>query len=311
MTYPQPIGFSDLLGWNDEDHGEILSLFSQQTAQATKHLIRAAQNIPPDQARKFFEDYFQPMQFGPAFAGHVTGYYEPILAGKTAPDADFKYPLYAPPRDLSLPWHTRHAIEQGDILSGRALELVYLNSRVDQYFVHIQGSVAVDYPDGTRARFGFAAKNGHPYRSIGQVLIARGEIAAENITADWVKSWLNANPEQMDALFWENPSYIFFAPRQTAGAVGAAGDVLSPHRSIAVDPAYIPYGLPVMIARQGHEPRLYLAQDCGSAIKGPQRADIFCGSGNEAGHHAGQINAAAQLTVLWPKGHAVVDDLAG
>ncbi len=255
------------MGWDGEDYAEILSLFRQQTTEIHGSIMAAARAVCPSEARRFFEDFFQPLRFGAAFAGHVTGYYEPLLAGTAEADGEFKFPLFAPPPDLDHPWYSRREIEQRNILAGRDLELVYLKSRVDQYFVHIQGSVAVDYPDGRRARFGFAAKNGHPYRSIGHILVERGAIAAKDITADWVKSWLEAHPDEMDDLLWENPSFIFFAPRQTEGAFGAAGEVLTPNRSIAIDPAYIPYGLPVMLEAQGHAPRLYLAQDCGSAIK--------------------------------------------
>lgn len=311
MTYPQPIGFSDLLGWDDEDYAEILSIFQSQTDLAIADLVVAARKVNPSQARAFFQSNFQPLRFGPALSGHITGYYEPVLSARAAPDAEYRFPLYAAPKDMPEIWATRAEIETGNLLSGQGLELGYLNSRIDQYFCHIQGSVAVTYPDGETRRFGFSAKNGHPYRSIGAELVAMGEISAKQITADWVKDWLRHHPDQMDALLRKNPSYIFFEPRHENGAVGAAGQVLTANRSIAIDPAYIPYGLPVMVAGETRAARTYFAQDCGSAIKGAQRADIFCGSGDAAGRSAGAINEPASLTVLWPKGHDLPNGRAG
>jgi membrane-bound lytic murein transglycosylase A len=73
-------------------------------------------------------------------------------------------------------------------------------------------------------------------------------------------------------------------------------------RSIAVDRRYTPLGAPVWIEKAGSEPmhRLMIAQDTGSAIKGAQRADIFFGTGDEAGRAAGRLRDPGRMVVLMP-----------
>ena len=82
---------------------------------------------------------------------------------------------------------------------------------------------------------------------------------------------------------------------------------LTPGRSIAVDSGSspnIPYGTPVWLVSSGAQTRLQrlvLAQDTGSAITGPVRADYFAGWGLEAQELAGRLRQPLQMWVIWPK----------
>lgn len=71
-------------------------------------------------------------------------------------------------------------------------------------------------------------------------------------------------------------------------------------RTLAVDPAHIPLGTPVWIEFEGQS-RLCVAQDIGSAIKGPNRGDLYCGTGADAGLRAGSLNAEVTMTLLLPR----------
>ena len=125
-----------------------------------------------------------------------------------------------------------------------------------------------------------------------------------------VKAWLHADLERGRALMAENRSYVFF--RELAedegsdGPLGAEGVALTPGRSLAVDASYHRLGLPVFVtvpdlAVEGAPfRRLMIAQDVGSAIRGPERGDIFWGTGEAAGAIAGSTHHTARFHVLLP-----------
>jgi membrane-bound lytic murein transglycosylase A len=290
-------------------------------------------NPSGEAARRFFEANFSVARVIPQpDSAIVTGYFEPELTGSLEPTARFTVPVYALPDDLVLiadenrpggwpadhtgarrtdgglvPYFTRGEIEQG-ALAGRRLELCYLESAAEAFVMHVQGSGCVRLPDGSPLRLGFSGKNGHPYTSIGKVLVARGELDVSKATLDALLAWIAADTERGRRLMWENNSFIFFHIR-APGIDGplAHGVPLTPGRSLAVDPRYHQLGLPVWVrapgltAPDGHAfNRLMIAQDTGSAIRGPVRGDIFWGSGSEAGRIAGATKHACEFLVLIP-----------
>lgn len=192
------------------------------------------------------------------------------------------------------------------------LELVWLADPIDAYFVHVQGSARLRLADGSAMRVGYAGKTGHPYTGIARLLVTRGEGTPEDFTAAGLRAWLEAHPEERDQLFRQNRSFIFFREVDEIGVndgpVGAAGLPLVAGRSLAVDPSFIPYGSLVFVASalkdhdsdDGVFQRLMVADDTGSAIKGPARGDIFVGSGQTAGAIAGEIRHKADFTILVP-----------
>ena len=276
-------------GWAAEDHA---------AAYAVWHLTAPDTASVPD-ARRFFETAFD-AEPRPC---HCSGYYEPELSGRLTPDARFRHPLYALPPDLppDRPWFSRAEIAEGDLLAGR--ELVWLDSAIEGFLAQVQGSVRVRVENGTVLRFGYAGKNGHPYRSIGQELIRRGEVDQNAMSAEAIRDWCAAHPNRVADLLATNPSFVFFRPLdlpETLGPIGASGVPLTPLRSLAADPDHIAPGTPVWV-ECGSQHALFIAQDTGSAITGPGRIDLFCGSGAAAGRMASGLNAQGTIHVLYPR----------
>ena len=262
-----------------------------------------------------------------------TGFYEPeIEASRQRTDA-FDVPVLARPPDLVecgtddvvigmpdarfgrageggrlLPYHDRAEINRG-ALSGRGLELFFLRDAVEAFFVHIQGAALLRLTDGTSARITFDGKSGHPFTGIGRLLVDEGKIAAAAVSMQAIKDWLRANPDAAHEMMERNRSYIFF--RETPfvadhpGPVAAAKVPLTPGASIAVDRLVHTFGVPFLVESPAvnSEPfhALMIAQDTGSAIVGPARADLYFGTGDAAGSAAGSVVAHGTMTVLVPK----------
>lgn len=294
------LSFADLAGWADDDHRAALDVFLQTCAA-----VPGDWTDPGTDPRGFFESRFRPVMMTDGTPMLFTGYFEPELPGALQRGGRFQHPIYAPPPDLipDGPWLSRRQIEETDALAG--LEILWLASAVERFFLQVQGSGRIALPDGQTLRVGFAAKNGHPYASIGAELIRRGELTPERASAQALRDWIAAHPEQEQALLWTNPSYAFFRKINTIpatdGPIGSLGESITPLRSIAVDPAFTPLGLPVWIEMDNDLHRLMIAQDTGSAIRGAQRADIFYGTGDAAGDLAGRTKATGRMITLIPK----------
>jgi membrane-bound lytic murein transglycosylase A len=293
--------------------------------------------VSRDAARTFFETHYTPNKIvGAPNKGLVTGYYEPEIDGAREKSDKFPAAAYGRPDDLVsvrpdetrasdsaagvltamrkapdglVPFYTREEIDKG-ALAGKGLELVYLDP-VELFFMQVQGSGRVRLPDGTHLRLGYATKNGHPYTSIGKKLVELGEGKPKSMTMQGIKDWLRADKDRGNKMMWENKSYVFFrlldGKEGEAGPIGAQGVSLTPGRSLAVDPSFHAFGLPVFVEApelKGDDGapfrRLMIAQDVGSAIKGVERGDIYWGSGDEAGAIAGKTLAPAQYFVLLP-----------
>jgi membrane-bound lytic murein transglycosylase A len=265
--------------------------------------------------------------------GLITGYYEPVLQGSRQRVAPYLHPLYATPDDLLsidlgslypelrnlrlrgrvegrrvVPYAARNEIERGTkALAGK--ELLWVDDAVEAFFLQIQGSGRIRLPDGSTTRVGYADQNGHPYRPIGRWLVEQGELARDQVSMQSIKQWASANPARLQELLSQNPSYVFFRelPDSNAGPIGAQGVALTAERSLAIDPRTTPLGTPVFLATtrpDNGQPlnRLMMAQDTGGAIRGAVRADLFWGSGPQAGELAGRMRQQGRLWLLWPVG---------
>ncbi|MFN3970051.1 MAG: murein transglycosylase A [Gemmobacter sp.] len=304
--------FESLDGWAEDDHRAAVSTFRETCALLTDPdwtpICRVAADAGDSRARarSFFELLFRPVLIGtpPAL---FTGYYEPELAGSLTRTPRFWVPLYARPPELSegTQYLSRAQIE-GGALRGRGLEIAWLEDPVEAYFLQVQGSGRIRLPDGRVLRLGYAGRNGHPYRSIGQEMVLRGTHTFDQVSAQVIRAWVRRNPAEGAALLHTNPSYVFFrrlpdlAPEK--GPIGAMGRSITAMRSVAVDPAHVPLGAPVWVEKDGRAPirRLMVAQDTGGAIKGAQRADIFFGTGAAAGDAAGTVKDGGRMIVLLP-----------
>lgn len=279
----------------------------------------------------------EPRVLSVADRGRLTGYYEPLLTGSRVRDARFAVPLHRRPDDLLIvdlgslypelagkrvrgrlvdspagkrvvPYFPRAELTDS-VLQGH--ELVWVDDAIEAFFLQIQGSGRVQFGDGSQVRLGYADTNGHPYRSIGRVLIDRGDLSFEQASMQGIQAWARANPDKLAALLNENPSYVFFRELPvgdpSAGPVGALNVPLTPGYSLAGDPQFVPLGAPVVIdtehpSTRGALARLMTVQDTGGAIRGPVRFDFFWGFGREAGEHAGRQRHDVSAWLLLPKG---------
>lgn len=310
------------------------SAINQKRFQICKKAVRL-KLTHKRQAKKFFEEQFQPYRVLTP-SSLLTGYYEPEIKGSRIKTAEYNIPVYKRPSDLvSLindkdraaknhqltfmrkkgeklePFPTRQSIEQG-ALENQGLELLFLKDQVDSFFMHIQGSARIALDDGSHIRIGYDGKNGHPYSSIGKHLKNAYKFKGEQLKLEAVKQWLRDNKAEGQKVMWHNKSYIFFrelnSDQGANGPLGAEGVNLTPRRSLAVDGSYHQLGLPIWldVASISHHGRpgfhhLMIAQDVGSAIKGPARGDIYWGSGDKAGVLAGATKHKGQFTVLLPR----------
>jgi membrane-bound lytic murein transglycosylase A len=267
-----------------------------------------------------------------------TGYYEPIYEGSLAPDETFRYPLYRPPNDLIkidlslfgekfkeesivariegkkvLPYYSRFQIDAERALKGKGLEMAWLKNPLDVAFLHIQGSGSLKLSDGKNLLVNYQASNGQPYRSIGRYMIERGFLAREGMSMQAIRRYLTENPQVIDEVLNHNPSYVFFRQVEN-GPSGSLGVLLTPGRSVALDPRIFPKGALGFISSQkplvnekgditGWTPfsRFVVNQDSGGAIKGAGRADIFWGSGLHAEVTAGHLQHDGDLYILIKK----------
>lgn len=288
----------------------------------------------PAAARAFFERNFRPVRVTGADGGAdglITGYYEPELRGARQPGGGFTVPLYVRPPDLVsvdlgrfsdelqgkriagrvvegrlVPYHDRARIERG-ALEGRGLELVWVDSAADAFFLHIQGSGRIALRGGEVMQVGYAGSNGRPYSSIGRALIERGAIPREDMSMQAIRKWLAAHPAEGAKLMRSNAAFIFFRRLTGPGPIGAFGVPLTPGRSLALDRTRFPLGMPVWLDTVLPEPeavplrRLMVAQDTGGAIRGAVRADVFFGPGDRAAALAGAMQSPGRYWFLRPR----------
>jgi membrane-bound lytic murein transglycosylase A len=215
------------------------------------------------------------------------------------------------------PYHDRLAIEEG-ALDGQKLEICYIADPFEAMSIQIQGSARVRLEDGTVLRLNYNGHNGHNYTAVGRILIERNLIPREEMTMDRIKRWMFANPDQAREVRGTNKSFVFFritGLNNDQEPVGAQGVHLVPGRSIAVDkthvygtPFFIESDLPIDSPRAATKfRRLMVAQDTGSAIIGPARADLYWGAGDDAGKIAGRIRQQGRFVMLMPRALDMVE----
>ncbi len=315
-----PFGIDDRMG----------TIGDWQAICADAAKIRAGNKI---EAKYFFESRFVPYlaRNGGDSTGLFTGYYEPELEGRWSAEGPFQVPIYSRPKDIvsidlgdfrrelegtqlagrvdgekMVPYFSRAEINAG-ALKGRELEIMWVADPVEAFFLHIQGSGRVRFADGSYVRIGYAGRNGHRYTSIGRELVAMGAMRLEDVTAPAIRRWLNTYPVRGAELMNRNESYVFFRVIEGEGPIGAQNIPLTPARSLAVDRTFITLGTPIWLdttdptAKDALIQRMMIAQDTGSAIKGPVRGDVFWGFGEMAALRAGLMKQSGNYYLLLPR----------
>jgi membrane-bound lytic murein transglycosylase A len=341
----KPVTFAVLPGWNQDDVREAWPAFLASCGVLVKKadwqepctIARTINGADAKAVRTFFEAFFVPHQvFNPdgSESGLVTGYYEPLLRGARKRGGPYQTALYRVPEDMLtidlaglypdlkgmrlrgriegkkvVPYFSRAEMAQANTLAGK--ELVWVDDPIEAFFLQVQGSGRVQLSDtGETVRVAYADQNGHPYKSIGRYLVDKGEMTLDQASAQSIKAWFAAHPARRQELLNANPSYVFFKEEKLTdpkiGPKGALGVPLTPQRSIAVDPQFVPLGVPVFLTttQPGSNialQRLVLAQDTGGAIKNAVRADYFWGFGAQAGSKAGKMKQRGMMWVLLPK----------
>jgi membrane-bound lytic murein transglycosylase A len=340
----EPLSFSTLAGWTDDDHAVAFDTFLKSCRAIVNGTMAmrsarpfygalfkvceravAAGQLDRDHARAFFESNFKPVRVTPAgqTAGFFTGYYETEVDGSRFPSDEYTIPIYAAPAETVRKHQSkvfanldRTRIEDG-ALAGKELEICYIKNPVDAFFAQIQGSTRVKLDNGKLLRLNYIASNGMPYTPVGKFLIDRGIVSKEEMSMDKIREFMEANPDEGKDLRRKNRSFVFFqeTPLGTHDeCIGAQGVPLTPGRSLAVDKRIHIYGTPIWIDAElpieSEKPEtkfrhLLFAQDTGSAIVGPARADIYFGHGEEISHIAGRIKQNGQFVMLAPKSVAI------
>lgn len=342
-----PATFAELPGWAEDDQREAWGAFTAscsvlgrraQWAEACA-LARGVNATDLAAVRAYFESNFVPNLVRAADgsqSGLITGYYEAMLRGSRNRSDIYQTPLYRVPDDLLtidlasvypqlknmrlrgrvvgkkvVPYDAREQIDSGKLAGN---ELLWVDDPVEAFFLEVQGSGRVQLDNGETVRISYADQNGHPYKAIGRWLIEKGELPAGQVSAQSIKAWIAANPHRRQELFNANPSFIFFREERiadpSAGPKGALNVPLTPARSVAIDPSFLPLGAPIYLAttEAGSEVpmrRLVMGQDTGGAIRGEVRADFFYGFGPEAEDKAGRMKQPGTVWVLLPKGAAL------
>jgi membrane-bound lytic murein transglycosylase A len=345
-------GWGDLPNWVADDHGHALRTLRHACAALERQdawrgtCLQARSSEAERDPRRWFESAFKPWQLvnvDGSESGLVTGYYEPLLRGSRTRTGPFIHPVLGPPDDLVsveltsvvpetaglrlrgrlegtrlVPYYTRGQIEAGIApVAGR--ELIWVDDPIELFFLQVQGSGRVQLTDGTMVRVLYANQNGYPYRSIGRVLIDRGELKPNEVSMPTIRAWALMHPTQVRELLNTNDSYVFFRlaeddPRRPElGAPGALGIPLIAGRSIAVDPRMVPLGAPVYLATTRPSSaapleRTVLALDTGSAITGAVRADFYWGFGEEADREAGRMKQSGRMWVMLPRDWPIKSD---
>jgi membrane-bound lytic murein transglycosylase A len=303
---------------------------------ANAHAALCAATTAERDAPRFFETRFRPFRIVPGNGrGFLTGYYEPCVPASRVETEAFRWPILARPTDLvtfgldpppagfpediTCARHLRDGWlvpydDRAQIEAERRDPIIWVRDAVEAFLIQVQGSAQVEFPDRSRARLAYDGRNGLPYTSIGRILIEAGEITESAMSLASLKAWLRQDGARGLDLMRRNRSFVFFKLvgdfDPELGPTAGAGVPLTPLRSIAVDRSIWAYGLPFWIdaelpwVDETPQPfrRLMIAQDTGSAIVGPARADLYFGSGEAAGARAGAIRHPAELVVLLPQG---------
>jgi membrane-bound lytic murein transglycosylase A len=308
----EALGLAVLPGWAEEDHLAALRAYQagcgvDPAQKVTCARARALVLVDDEAARTFLETAFRLEPVGQDL-GLLTAYFAPEYPARFAPDGEFTAPVRPRPVDLD---PTRPYADRASIEARPAPKALAWMRPEDLFFLQIQGSGSLAFPDGQRYRANFAGHNGRPFVGIASPMRQRGLLADGDTSGEAIRAWLAAHGgPQADAIMRLNPRYVFFSlgPDDGGDPPGAAGVPLPAGRAIAVDPAFHTYGAaywidataPVLNGAFPVYRRFVMALDTGGAIRGQVRADLYLGRGPQAGAEAGRVRHSLRMFRLIP-----------
>ncbi len=333
----QPLDWQYLPGWKEATPSHGLTAFKKSCdkiglknsgrrlknfwhkPEQWEEVCEALHSLPSpltdNAARYFMELFMKPYQvhYKGEPTGKYTGYFAYGLRASEKRGGIYQHPIYALPNNVVrrgdkwlrktnsgklVPYYTRAEIYDGAI-KNNAKVLYWAADPVDVFFLHVQGSGEIELPNGERRFVGFDGRNGHKFTGVGRVLVSRGDIKLEGASMQSIRKWLRGNPKEGDKMMRKNESFIFFRKLE-GGPVGAMGVEVTPTRSMAGDPAYWPYGLPIWVGI-GQLNRMMVIQDTGADIKGGIRGDFYWGAGADAEMAAGRMNYPGTMYAILPR----------
>jgi len=312
-----------------------------ETLEAFLEILQ--RDLPFEEFNKKISEEFVLYRVGKGKGGNkkmlFTGYYRPVIQASPVRTSLYRYPIYQMPeqglqqvkykngiqligthtgikqiRESSSekPWRrfTREKIDREGALQGQGLEVAWLKDDLERFFLHIQGSGMLEFPDGSRQGVGYQGSNQYSYTGIGKLMIRDGVIDISQGSMQGIKKYFIDNPQDISKYLYQNKRYIFFTLSDD-GPRGSGGGELVGGRSIATDKSIYPAGglafirvkQPVLdennkIVRWQPVSRFVVDQDTGSAIRGPGRADLFFGTGQKAGAKAGHYHERGEVYYL-------------
>lgn len=301
------------------------------------------QDLPIEEFNKKITEEFVLYRVGKGKNKKVlfTGYYRPVIEASLKRTPLYRYPIYQMPKQglqqvkyksgIQLvgtntgieklresytekkAWRrfTREEIDHKGVLKGQGLEVAWLKDDLERFFLHIQGSGMLEFPDGSRQGVGYQGSNQHTYTGIGKLMIQDGAIEISQGSMQGIKKYFVDNPQDIAKYLYQNKRYIFFTLNDDEGPRGSGGGELVGGRSIATDKSIYPAGglafikvrQPVLnenneIVRWQPISRFVVDQDTGSAIRGAGRGDLYFGTGQVAGAKAGHYHERGEVYYL-------------
>jgi len=244
--------------------------------------------------------------------GKFTAYHNPVIRASRTKKGPYRFPLYKRPPGALANLTTEQILAGG--LDGKGLELLWLDDPTEVNAVHVEGTATVYLDDNTVISIGSDGHNGHPYQNVSALLLKDNKIPKNQVTPLGItraRKYFMDHPDELWKYWAKNPHYVFFKEKKSLGGT-KFGD-LTPGRSLAIDPAFIPQGAAVWIrtdkpaiadnkvAAWISYGRVALGQDTGSGIKGAGRVDVFFGTGEYAQQASAVTTRPGEIYVLLAK----------
>ncbi|MDD2356367.1 MAG: MltA domain-containing protein [Thiovulaceae bacterium] len=309
---------SEVVQFDNENFDEVVDIFINNCKSATTRKMYGSlcdSALHVSDKKVFIKKNFKLYKIvdNQKDEGVLTGYYEPELHGSLTKHDKYIYPIYQKPVNMGVESAVLNTETNSSTIqnSSRAdfnnlnnPALCYVDNKIDEFFLEIQGSGRVNLDTNKTLYVGYNGTNGQKYTSIGKYLIAKGYMSQDHMSLQDIKAWAHKNPDKIDSVLNQNARVVFFKKRDNTNVTGSLGIPLTPMRSVAVDSAYVPLGSMLLIDAQDYKhsiKNIVFAQDRGAAIKSAVRADLFTGYGKEALAIAGNLKAKLKMWIFLPK----------